>query len=216
MKNQLKIKVCGMRDPDNIRAISQLPLDMIGFIFYPPSPRYVGKLENELTSVDIPNHIKKVGVFVNETFEEIKLKSKLFGLNAVQLHGSESVEFVRQIKDVGLSVLKAIPVSGILDLNKIEPFVKSVDYLLFDTKSVAHGGSGVKFNWNILKDYNFDTPFFLSGGIGPDDFDSLSRFHHPKLAGLDLNSRFEKEPGFKDFEILKSFLEALNLKLESI
>ena len=193
------IKVCGMRDGDNIREVEALGIDMMGFIFYPKSSRYVSKHPEYL-----PTKCKRVGVFVDEDVENIMKIADDYALDFIQLHGHESIEEVMKLQD--WNVIKAFNIATKEDLEKTAPYAGLVDYFLFDTKGPSAGGNGEKFDWSILDAYNDDTPFLLSGGIGPDDAERILNYHHPKCIGFDLNSRFEIEPGIKDIIKLKTFL----------
>ncbi len=199
----LQLKVCGMRDRENILQVAALQPDYMGFIFYPLSPRYLG------SPADFPKteleSICTVGVFVDEKEVDILRKVKEFGLKAVQLHGHESPEFCARIKSYGLKVLKAVPVADKADLHPIKAYEASVDLMVLDTKTSGYGGSGNKFNWNVLDFYTFDIPFLLSGGIQPGDAGEIHRLNHPKLAGVDINSRFEISKGLKDLTKIKQF-----------
>ena len=193
------VKVCGMRDAENIREVEALGIDMMGFIFYPKSSRYVSEQPAYL-----PQKCERVGVFVNEDVENIKKIADNYALDFIQLHGHESIEDVQKLQD--RKVIKAFNIATKEDLDATVPYVGLVDYFLFDTKGPSVGGNGEKFDWSILDAYNGDTPFLLSGGIGPDDAERIKTFRHPKCIGIDLNSRFEIEPGIKDIVKLKTFL----------
>jgi phosphoribosylanthranilate isomerase len=204
------IKVCGMKDPDNIRAVASLNPDYMGFIFYGKSPRYAGNLDPVVVS-QLPEKICKAGVFVNETTENILAIAKRYHLNAIQLHGNETVDNCEALRKTGLTVIKAFSVASVNDLKAGDAYQKSCDYLLFDTKTSLYGGSGQQYDWAILSGYHGQLPFFLSGGISIDDAAAILQIRHPKLAGVDLNSKFEIHPGLKDVEILKKFMNRLKL-----
>jgi len=205
------IKVCGMRDADNIREVEQLStvncqlsIDWMGFIFYPKSSRYVSARPAYL-----PQKCKRVGVFVNATIDDIRQHIADYSLDIVQLHGHESTDSIRSLRSLCgdvISIIKAFNIATKEDLNATTPYAGLVDYFLFDTKGPSVGGNGEKFDWSVLEAYNGDTPFLLSGGIGPDDAERILDYHHPKCIGIDLNSRFEIEPGIKDITKLKTFL----------
>lgn len=199
------IKVCGMRDTENIREVEALGIGMMGFIFYPKSSRYVSERPAYL-----PQKCKRVGVFVDATIDDIRQHIADYGLDVIQLHGHESPELIRefrsQVSDFRLQVIKAFNIATRDDFSQAKPYAGLVDYFLFDTKGPSVGGNGEKFDWAVLSYYNGDTPFLLSGGIGPDDAERLKAFHHPKCIGIDLNSRFEIEPGIKDIIKLETFL----------
>lgn len=198
------IKVCGMTEANNIRAIEQLGVDMIGFIFYPKSPRCLCEKPQYL-----PLRAKRVGVFVNESKENILMYTDRFSLNYIQLHGNESPDYCRTLHNNGLRLIKAFSISLPKDLFDVSDYDGLCDYYLFDTKTPQYGGSGNQFDWNILHRYNGSTPFLLSGGINPYSVKAIKEFHHPRLAGIDLNSRFETAPGLKDVERIEIFLKEL-------
>ena len=197
-----------MRESENIEKVAQLGVDMMGFIFYPKSPRFASQSVDR-TAAD--KNVCRVGVFVNESAGLISDKIHLFDLNAVQLHGNESRELCELLhKQNGLlKVIKAISVSTAGDIQKYKEYVGAVDYFLFDTKCKTVGGSGQQFDWQILDEYDGDVPFLLSGGIGPEDAFRIRTFHHSQCVGIDLNSRFEIEPGVKDVEKLNKFLNEI-------
>lgn len=197
----MKIKVCGLRDAENIKAVTALGPDFIGLIRYERSPRYAGSLD-EAGLTDLPEAILKTGVFVNESAENIQHLIDGYGLNAVQLHGNESADFAAAFKNK-VVVLKAFGVDGNFDFKQLQNYVGSVDFFLFDTKTAAHGGSGETFNWSRLNDYKLNVPFFLSGGLSLDNLHEIENIKHPQFYGVDLNSRFETSPGMKDIDKLK-------------
>lgn len=202
----MKIKVCGLRDPENISALTVLGVNYFGFIFYPKSPRYMEHVLPPSFLELVPEHIKKVSVFVNETAENMVLLAKKFHLQVLQLHGNESPETCLTVKEAGFEVWKAFPVDEAFDFETTALYASVTDCFLFDTKTSAHGGSGKHFNWDVLAKYKTDKPFWLSGGIGPSDASAISRFQHPQLMGIDLNSKFEQSPGIKDVTELSMFL----------
>ncbi len=198
------IKVCGMRDAENIREVERLGIDMMGFICWERSPRYVGEVPTYLPKCE------RVGVFVNQSLDEIQKYNEAFEFSYIQLHGSESAEFCQAVREkTGCEVIKAISISSEADLALAGQYEGFVDLLLFDTKCTSFGGSGKQFSWDILRDYRNALPFLLSGGIGPEDIERLRQFHHPKCLGFDINSRFEIEPGIKDIEKIKQFITAI-------
>ena len=220
------IKVCGMRDAENIREVERLGIDMMGFICWERSPRYVREVPAYLPECP------RVGVFVNPTLDEIQKRMEAFDFSYIQLHGSESPEFCQVVREkTGCKVIKAKSLPRPLQrrgerskacdiecLNTDEELQRLFPppleglgeaFLLFDTKCSTMGGSGKQFNWDILSDYRGDLPFLLSGGIGPEDAERLRQFHHPKCLGIDINSRFEIEPGIKDTEKIKQFITAI-------
>ncbi|MGV3504311.1 MAG: phosphoribosylanthranilate isomerase [Adhaeribacter sp.] len=202
-------KVCGMRERENILAMLELKPDYLGFIFYPPSSRYVGQELDEALLRLLPAETKKVGVFVNAEEEQIKAEVEKYELQAVQLHGEESPELCRKLRDQGLTVFKAFAIDDDFDFDTLEPFEGSVDFFLFDTKGPKYGGNGRAFNWEVLQRYAGSTPFFLSGGIGPEHAQQIGKLDFPGLRGLDLNSRFETAPALKDVSQVANFFEHL-------
>lgn len=210
-KERLKIKICGMKDARNIQDIANLMPDYMGFIFYPRSPRCCDGLDPEIVKI-LPEGIVTVAVTVDETEEEILSHVAKYGFKAIQLHGSESPELCRRLKDKGLIVLKAISINGSESLDKISSYEGCVDMFVFDTASRAKGGSGRKFDWELLKSAPVHTPFLLSGGIGPDDLEAVESISLPYLEGIDLNSRFETCPGVKDVSLLSGFISGLQEK----
>lgn len=193
-----------MRDAKNIREVERLGIDLMGFICWPKSPRFVSEVPAYLPQC------KRVGVFVNPTIEEIQKRFEAFDFSFIQLHGSESPEFCQEVREkTGCKVIKAISISSKEDLALAIQYEGFADLLLFDTKCETVGGSGQKFSWDILSGYRGSLPFLLSGGIGPDDAERLKQFHHDKCLGFDINSRFELEPGIKDTEKIKSFISTI-------
>lgn len=214
------IKVCGMREALNIEAVEALDVDMMGFIFYPKSPRCCTQVPGYLPSC------ARVGVFVNAAVEEIVERVRGYGLDAVQLHGTESPEFCTELQkallaagELSVSLIKALPVASVEDVSRAYAYDGYVDMLIFDTKcdgaggrsseSPCSGGTGRSFDWGLLRSYRGQLPFLLSGGIAPESVEALKSFRHPRLVGYDLNSRFEDEPGLKNIEKLKNFIQEI-------
>jgi phosphoribosylanthranilate isomerase len=204
--SKLRVKICGMRDSGNIAKLSKLPIDMMGFIFYPQSPRYAGNLSPRSLSI-IPANICKVGVFVNETVSTILSIAQKYELQMIQLHGTESADSCRLLRDQGYKVIKAFNVSSGKDFNFSSAYADVSDYFLFDTQSSSFGGSGKQYNWKILDDYKEKIPFFLSGGIGIMDKERVREFNHDQLYAIDLNSKFEISPGIKNIELIHSMIQ---------
>ncbi len=195
-----------MRDPENIRAVEALGIQWMGFIFWPGSKRYVSERPSYL-----PTKCKRVGVFVDADISEVVQKVEEYALDLIQLHGSESPDYISQFKNLlaahrPLSIIKAFNIATLADLEQTHAYENIVDYFLFDTKGKSVGGNGEQFDWRVLDHYHGHTPYLLSGGIGPDDVHRVRAFSHPLLAGIDLNSRFETSPGVKDIESLHRFL----------
>ena len=201
----MKIKVCGMKDPENMRALAELPINMMGMVFYEKSPRCVDDQDAEAINA-LSLTIPKVGVFVDATKEAIINKVKLFGLQSVQLHGHESPEFCRELRKSGVKIIKAFQIKTIEDINACLPYGDCCDYFLFDTPTTKYGGSGNKFDWKILSLYSGATPFILSGGISPEDAETIKQLDFPQLFAIDLNSRFETAPGIKDIDSIRRFV----------
>ena len=197
-----------MRDAENIREVEALGIDWMGMIFWPKSSRYVSERPAYL-----PASCKRVGVFVNEDAETIKRIAEDYALDYIQLHGSESPDYIHALRVDGgfAAVIKAFNIATTGDLEATKPYEDIADYFLFDTKAQLPGGSGQQFDWSVLADYHGETPFLLSGGIGPDDAERVKAFNHPKCAGFDLNSKFEVVPALKDVNILKEFIKEIRL-----
>lgn len=203
----LKLKICGMKEPDNIRQVIEYRPDYLGFIFYPGSPRYAGNDIVKLSKADIPPSIQKVGVFVNEKPDVVKHISSKMSLDMVQLHGNEPVSECKEYKISGLKVVKVFAVGEGFEFKVMEPYIGQVDYFLFDTKGKYYGGNSIPFDWAIIERYPFRIPFFLGGGIGIENIDLVPQIENPFLFALDANSMLEVSPGLKDPEKLKLFRE---------
>jgi phosphoribosylanthranilate isomerase len=205
----LKIKVCGMKYLANIKALAELEPDFMGFIFYPPSQRFIG-VEFERNDVaNLQPDIQRTAVFVNAHLHEVIEFSNLYGMKTIQLHGQESPEFCGELKAKGFKVIKAFGVDESFDFNTLNAFVEQVDFFLFDTKTSTHGGSGLTFDWRVLQKYNIEKPFLLSGGLGPDNLAEVLKIKHKNFYGVDLNSKFEIEPALKDIEKLEKAFELI-------
>jgi phosphoribosylanthranilate isomerase len=206
----MQFKVCGIANMDQAQALEAMGVHYIGFIFYPASKRYVlANLSlNDLVNFK-PTNAKKVGVFVNEPLEQLLSIVKEAGLDMVQLHGDEDADYCAMVKKQ-VTVVKVFRVGGALP--KFEDFENVSDYFLFDTDSNMYGGTGQHFNWELIKGSNINKPYFLSGGIGPNDIQGVQIMEQTKagktLAALDLNSQFELEPGIKNLEKIKTFINA--------
>ncbi len=203
----MKIKVCGLRDGQNIREVEALRPDMMGFICWQGSKRNVSELPSYL-----PSEVCRVGVLVNPSVEEALRLARWLGLNRIQLHGEESPRLCQEIaEETGLPITKTIQVGRAEDLQQCLPYerTEAVDLLLFDTQCQGKGGSGRRFDWSVLSEYNGQKPFLLAGGIGPGDEEAVLSLRHPRLAGIDLNSRFETAPALKDTERLRQFINTI-------
>ena len=205
MKQSL-FKVCGMRDEANIRDVSACGIDMMGFIFHPRSPRFVTEVPTFLP----PSPIARIGVFVEPQPEEVESRVKQFALNGVQLHGNVTPELCRELQRQGLLVLKAVAVTPNFT-EETECFLDCADFFIFDTPTPSYGGSGVTYDWTLLQTYNGNVPFLLSGGLRPALLPALLRFHHPRLAGYDLNSGFETAPAIKDADAIRGFVTEIKV-----
>ena len=203
----MKLKVCGMRELENISALSELEPNFIGFIFWAKSSRFVDK-----KTPPLDKKIIKTGIFVDATFDYILTKIKDHQLDAVQLHGQESCSYCKVIKDYGLKVIKSFSIKNTFDFNTLEDYENSCDYYLFDTKGKLPGGNGFTFNWKILNEYPSQKPFFLSGGIGVDNLNEIKKLVKTKLPihAIDVNSKFETAPGNKNIELLKKFKKEID------
>ena len=237
------VKVCGMREPENIRDVAALGVDWIGFIFYPKSPRYVSQIRSragiipdysvfmkheelsskelssketsskETSSKEMMRQIKRVGVFVDDMPQNIITRAVNYELDIIQLHGSESVIMIDNLRSTlapsirkGIKFMKALSISTAEDILRYKEYEGHVDYFIFDTQTPLVGGSGNHFDWNMLDAYDGNTPFILSGGVGPDDAERVLSIRHPMFAGIDLNSQFETAPAVKNVDALKAFL----------
>ncbi len=194
-----------MRDSSNLQELIELKPDYIGFIFYEKSPRYVQKPPQ----VHMDASIKKVGVFVNASERTINEKRIAFGLDIIQLHGDESPELCFILKQSGAQVMKVFRIDESFDFQQTRRYQDYCDYFLFDTQTKAFGGSGQKFNWQLLKNYNNARPVFLSGGIGPDDVADIQQLKNLNLKAIDINSKFEIKPALKDIPQLSEFFKAI-------
>ncbi len=204
----MKVKVCGMKEPDNIKEILTISPDYIGFIFYEKSKRFVNEKTLSFikkTKIDC----KKVGVFVNEKMDVLKSIVEKYSLDFVQLHGTESPQYVSEINQSDISVIKAFNIDELFQWDSLYAYANDTKYFLFDTASSTHGGSGKKFDWSLLKNYNYKKPYILSGGISIDDTEKLKAINSHYLHAVDINSRFEENPGLKNTELVSKFLKEL-------
>ena len=208
MKN-VKLKICGMKEIENITEISALQPDYLGFIFWEKSKRNM-----TLDAIpELPETTKKVGVFVDASIQEIATKINQYQLDIIQLHGNESVIFCKNVKKFSVEVIKVFSIDSNFNFSVVKEYVFAVDYFLFDTKGKLPGGNGITFDWNVLENYHFNVPYFLSGGIGTTEIDGLKEFLKSPAAnkcyGIDVNSRFEKKPGIKNKIKLQKFKKLL-------
>lgn len=208
----MKIKICGMKYTENIQEIAALQPDYLGFIFYDKSPRF---MQNEIPLME--KSISKVGVFVNATLPEIEAKARQHSLEFIQLHGDESPDFCDSAQQLKLKVIKSFNIDNQFNFKILEEYKTYCDYFLFDTKGQQYGGNGTVFDWTLLSQYHLPKPYFLSGGIGPESISDLKAFISTAAAqychAIDLNSRFETQPGQKNPETLKTFLKKIKEQL---
>jgi phosphoribosylanthranilate isomerase len=201
----IKIKICGMKDAENIKAVAELHPDYMGFIFYKNSPRYVGDdfqlAESEVT--------ESVGVFVNEEKGNILKRLKSINSNIAQLHGNEKVSECDELKSRGITVIKVFSVDDAFDFNVTKQYNDVADYFLFDTKGKLHGGNATTFNWKKLEEYDQELPFFLSGGLNPENIKQIHLLDNMNIHAVDLNSGVEDSPGIKNIEKIKSVMSCL-------
>ena len=202
----MKLKVCGMREVKNIKSVLALKPDLMGFIFYPKSKRFVDALS--LRDIDFGT-TQKVGVFVNEKLDSLTEKVKKFDLDYVQLHGDESPSYLAAVKYLGVKVIKVFRILDQLPIDQILAFEQEADYFLYDTLSLEYGGSGKNFQWNILNESPSSKPFWLSGGVSIESLKALGLIHHPGFIGIDVNSKFEDQPGMKNIELLRALKKSL-------
>ena len=212
----LKIKVCGMKILENIQEVSMRSPDYLGFIFYKKSPRDVSTLTDlakKVNALALPKHVKKTGVFVNASIEEIHSKMKLWSFDALQLHGSEPPEFCKKLKDnyPNIEIFKVFGIKDQFDFSTLEVYEDFIDYFLFDTKGPEKGGNGFVFDWSVLSDYSSKKPFILSGGIGINELEKIKQLLKTNLPvyAIDLNSKFEINPGLKNTQQLDTFFDRL-------
>jgi len=199
----MKLKVCGMKYPENILEVSESLPDFMGFIFWKQSARY---FHGEIPK--LPKSIKNVGVFVNEDFEKVISTIEKHQLDVVQLHGNESVDYCRELKEQHVEIIKVFSVADNFDFDKLIEFEPFIDYFLFDTKGKLPGGNGIAFDWKILKNYKSEIPLFLSGGIGIEDIENIRSLNLP-IFGIDVNSRFETQPGLKNIDLIRQLKSKL-------
>lgn len=223
MQKDMLIKVCGMREPENIRQVKDLGVNLIGMIFYAKSPRYVSSIP--VSAGIIPNMVdrnvaesvkggvKTVGVFVDEMPQTVVTQAYNYGLDYIQLHGNESPVYIENLKrtlvpDIlpDVKIIKALSIREADDVKRWRQYEDTADVLLFDTKCETMGGSGKQFDWTVLEHYDGELPFLLSGGIGPEDVERVKKYCHPRCIGIDINSKFEDAPAQKNVEWLREFI----------
>jgi phosphoribosylanthranilate isomerase len=200
------VKVCGMRDPDNMKGLQDLSgVHWMGMIFHASSPRSFNRAQLPAALRD--SALERVGVFVNQPLEAVRATARNFGLQRLQLHGSESPAYCRELSREW-PLIKAFRIDANVDWSQLAAYEDACTHFLFDTAGPQPGGNGQRFDWSLLSGYSGPTPFLLAGGIGPADATRLSAFRHPQWAGIDLNSGFEIRPGHKDLVQLQHFLQS--------
>ncbi|MBT1698291.1 phosphoribosylanthranilate isomerase [Fulvivirgaceae bacterium PWU4] len=203
----MKLKICGMRDEKNILAVAALHPQYMGFIFYPRSPRYVG---DDFKVPALPSSISRVGVFVNDPVSLIMEKVDRYALKYVQLHGGETVAQCKALRQEGVGVIKVFSVDDDFDFNQTRPYEEVADFFLFDTKGKYYGGNATAFDWKVLEQYNQKVPFFLSGGIGPDNVEAIQALKGMNIHAIDINSGVEESPAMKDTQKIGTIIHVLN------
>ena len=207
--NSLKLKICGMREHDNLLEVAKLQPDYLGFIFFEKSKRDATSVLNTAWIKELPAPIQKTGVFVNATKEFILDKIERFDLQAIQLHGDESPKFCKSLQREGLQIFKVFSIGSSFDFSRLRPYESVCDFFLFDTKGKERGGNGIVFNWDILQEYKGTKPFILSGGISLENIEALKALQNLNIHAIDVNSRFEIKPGLKDVALLKQLKKEL-------
>lgn len=205
----MKLKVCGLNNPENIIEVCKLKPDFIGFIFYEKSKRYMANTIPIELIKDIPSNIKKVGVFVNENIEVVQMIYKRYNLDYVQLHGNEDQRYCIRLYLKQIPIIKAFNIGNVFNFRVLDSYAPFCSFFLFDTKAELPGGNGVKFDWELLNSYDSRIPFLLSGGISNDDIEAIKSLNHEMIYGIDINSKFEIEPGLKNIEKIKNFKNEL-------
>lgn len=208
----MRLKVCGITDVQQLHALDAMKVDLAGFIFYPHSPRFVLHHLSASQIAPVSVEVKKVGVFVNAGYDEIMQQAKAWKLDYIQLHGEETPELTAQLSKA-IKTIKAFRIASKDDFARLSDYQDAADLLLFDSRALEHGGTGKKFDWQLLLEQKIQKPFLLSGGIGMEDVEALHAFrmhpHASKLYGIDVNSRFETAPGIKDMQEIQTFITQL-------
>ena len=202
----MKVKICGLKDTENIKAVAALNPDFMGFIFYGPSPRFAVDVNDEALKA-IPASVFKTAVFVNEDEDTVNELIARYNFDAVQLHGDETPDFCASFQNK-VKVIKAFGLNN-FNFDQLNDYVNKVDFFLFDAKTDIHGGSGKTFDWTEIDNYKLNVPFFLSGGLALDNLEEVKKISHPQFYGVDLNSKFETGPGIKNIEKLKKAFDII-------
>jgi phosphoribosylanthranilate isomerase len=200
--SDIKLKVCGMRDHENIMNLASLRPDFMGFIFYPKSPRFVG-FDFQLP-LDFPTEVKRAGVFVNDNPSRVLEVADRYKLDFLQLHGGETVQQCHELRSHNYKIIKVFSVDNSFDFASAKFYLGAVDFFLFDTKGQHYGGNAKTFDWSILKKYDLDVPYFLSGGLTPENIPSALELNDPKLYALDINSGVEDSPALKNLDKIQA------------
>ena len=203
LNSDLKIKVCGLMQVDQINQLNTMQVDYLGVIFHEQSPRHLALL------IDAERISKLTLVTVNQTFENIVMLSEKYNSRILQLHGEETPAHCKKLTTQGFTIIKAFSIDDTFNFNTCEPYMDCVDFYLFDTKGKSNGGNGIKFNWQLLNQYQLSKPFFLSGGLEASDAENIKRLDHPALYGIDINSKFEFSPGIKNIEKIRDFISKI-------
>lgn len=201
----MKLKVCGLNDPVNIKEIASLSPDFMGFIFYPLSKRCIDESFDPEILKSLPPQISKVGVFVDASINEIIGHVNKYGLDYVQLHGNEDHLFCARLFIKHIKIIKVFRIDTWFNFYNLEAFVPFCSFFLFDKAGELPGGNGIKFSWGVLNKYQVRLPFMLSGGIGPDDIQQINSFDHEMCFAIDINSKFEIKQGVKDVKLVRDF-----------
>lgn len=204
-----KIKICGMKYPENIHDIGVLHPDMMGFVFWKGSQRYASVISSRPGLLSLPPGIDKTGIFVNETREQIISVIKRLKLDCVQLHGSESPGLCSDVRSERVKIIKSFTVSASPDFTQLEKYTGCCDYFLFDSLGLYPGGNGKSYEWSVLDRYKFPVPFFLSGGLGIHNLNEILDFRHKMLAGYDFNSRLEQAPALKSVKACRYVIQKI-------
>ncbi|TAE31026.1 MAG: phosphoribosylanthranilate isomerase [Cytophagales bacterium] len=205
----MNIKVCGLRDAENLNEVAALSPDFVGFIFYDKSPRFVGESLDVDVVRALPRWVRKVGVFVNASPEFVIRSVKKYDLQYAQLHGNETPDFCKSLRMRGINIIKAFRVDESFNFSMLNNYKQHCDFFLFDAKGEQPGGNGVQFDWSVMSRYDNDKPFFISGGIGLHNLADLDQIRHLKLYGVDVNSQVEVSPGVKDMEKIRELIGRL-------
>jgi phosphoribosylanthranilate isomerase len=207
IKEKINLKICGMRDAENIMQVAALAPDYMGFIFYPKSPRYVGK--GFQIPATFPTNIIRVGVFVNESSDEMASQVEQHKLDFLQLHGEETVKQCEELKSLNIKIIKVLSIDERTNFDHTKFYSAAVDFFLFDTKGKYYGGNAETFRWRLLEKYDQRIPFFLSGGLTPENAADVRTLNGMNIHALDVNSGVEQAPAYKDVNKIKQIQDIL-------